>query len=343
MNRFYIKTFGCQYNEWGAAKLSFILKNLGFIETTKDDAEIVFIINCSVRKSAVDRALSWTKNLIKQNKKVIVAGCILNDDKQKFLEKNAVMWDGSDYTTLAEILSISETTKQLELLSKEGQKVSNLIPIMKGCNNFCSYCAVPYTRGREVSRPVIEVIEDVKKVITVGHKEIWLLGQNVNSYEFGFASLLRQINNIPGGFTVYFTSNHPKDMTNDIILAIKNCNKIAKTIHLPLQSGSNKILKAMNRPYTSEQYLTLVKKIKTSIPNIKITTDTIVGFPGETEEDFQQTVDLFKEINFSQAYNNKYSPRSGTVAFKLGDPIPWSEKQRRWQILNDLAYKKNKH
>lgn len=339
---FFIKTFGCQYNEWEAAKLSYILINLGFVESNKEGADIVFLANCSVRKTAVDRALSWTKNLTNQGKKVIILGCILDDDKQKFIDKKALLWDGLDYNHLIQILSLQDSVSRLKILAAEGQKNSNLIPIMKGCNNFCSYCAVPYTRGREISRPFEDILNDVRKVINSGYEEIWLLGQNVNSYEFGFAQLLTEINKIDDDFTIYFTSNHPKDMSDEIIDAIKNGDKIAKTIHLPLQSGSNKILKAMNRPYTKEQYLALVMKIKAKIPNIKITTDTIVGFPGETEEDFQQTVEMFREIKFSQAYNNKYSPRCGTAAFKLGDPIPWSEKQRRWQILNDLVYSKNK-
>lgn len=335
---FFIKSFGCQYNEWDAARLAFVLRNLGLRETNKEEADIVFLLNCSVRKTGVDRAMSITKNFIKEGKKVFVSGCILEKDKKIFANKGAKIWDNGDIDSLKDFLSLDgDQALVLSSLLKEGQKRSNYIPIMKGCNNFCSYCAVPYTRGREISRPAIEIIEDVKKVADAGHKEIWLLGQNVNSYEFGFSKLLKEINNIPGDFVVYFTSNHPKDMSDDIIDAIASLPKIAKSIHLPIQSGSNKILKAMNRPYTKEIYLELIRKIQNKIPDVKLSTDTIVGFPDETLDDFQETVDVLTSVKFSQAFNNKYSPREGTAAFKLGDPIPWIEKERRWRILNDIS------
>lgn len=338
--KFFIKSFGCQYNEWDASKLSFILKNLGLIESTQNDAEIIFLLNCSVRKTGVDRAMSFAKNFIKAGKKVFVSGCILDRDKKIFTEKGVTIWNAENIDELIEYLGIVKDENILKEILSSSQKSTNLIPIMKGCNNFCSYCAVPYTRGREISRPQEDIIADVKKVISANHKEIWLLGQNVNSYEFGFADLLRKINAIPGDFVVYFTSNHPKDMTDDIIEAIATLPKIAKAIHLPLQSGSNKILKAMNRPYSKEKYLSIIEKIKKEIPEVKISTDTIIGFPGETEDDFQKTVEIIKSVKFSQVFNNKYSPREGTFAFKLGDPIPWSEKERRWRILNDIT---NKH
>lgn len=340
MKKFFIKIFGCQYNEWEGTRLSGVLTRLGLIESAQNDADIVFIINCSVRKTAVDRAMSWTKNLIKDNKIVIICGCVLEDDKKIFLDKGARIWDGSNFDELKKILSLENDIAEIGKLFETSQNISNLIPITKGCDNFCSYCAVPYTRGREISRPMDEIIENIKKVLENGHKEIILLGQNVNSYKYGFAQLLKSINDLAGDFQIKFISNHPKDMNDDIIEAIATLPKVKKEIHLPLQSGSNKILKAMNRPYTKEQYLELVKKIKKKIPNVILTTDTIVGFPGETEEDFQQTVDLFKQVDFSQSFNNKYSPRSSTVAFKLGDPIPWEEKERHWRVLNELVNKR---
>jgi tRNA-2-methylthio-N6-dimethylallyladenosine synthase len=220
-----------------------------------------------------------------------------------------------------------------------------------------------------------EVIADFKKLIANGQKEIILLGQNVDSYspsvisshplraeppggaesaraddeggeksyskqEKPFAVLLKTLNIIPGDFLISFTSNHPKDMSDDIIKAVATLSKVKKAIHIPLQSGSDKILKTMNRPYTREQYIELVKKIRKSIPNVTISTDVIVGFPGETEKEFEKTVSIFRELNFDAAYINKYSPRKGTAAFKLGDPIPWEEKERRWRILNDISYYK---
>jgi tRNA-2-methylthio-N6-dimethylallyladenosine synthase len=241
----------------------------------------------------------------------------------------------------------------------------NYVPIMSGCNNFCSYCVVPYTRGREKSRPMGEIIEEVKAIIkrkapthsgrgsdrSVG--KIILLGQNVNSYKLNqkskiksqncnlksksdFSILLEAINNLPGYFKISFMSNHPKDLTEDIIEAVSKLPKVEKEIHLPLQSGSDKILKLMNRPYTVAKYLRLVKSLKSKVHNVKISTDIIVGFPGETEKDFQKTVEICKKIKFRRAYINKYSPRPGTAAHNLGDPISWSEKQSRWRKLNTL-------
>ena len=350
-HKFFIKVFGCQYNEWDKMRLAFVLNKLGLLETTEKDANIIFLLNCSVRKTGVDRALGFARNFIEQDKKVVVTGCVLEQDRKRFTAKGAIVWDGKDPAKLNEILDIKSSDK---LPTTNYRLSASLVPIMTGCNNFCSYCAVPYTRGREISRPVEEILDDVRCAVEAGEKEIILLGQNVNSYnqnkELGmrnkgkkdFAILLEKINSLPGDFKVKFTSNHPKDMSDDIIEAIATLPKIVKEIHLPLQSGSNKVLKDMNRPYTRDQYLDLIEKIKKRIPEIKITTDSIVGFPTETEEDFEQTVDIYKKVGFAQAYNNKYSPREGTKAWELGDPVPWAEKQLRWRILNDLSYKSEK-
>lgn len=348
MKTFFIKVYGCQYNEWDATRLAFALSRLGLKEVDEKEAEIIFAMNCSVRKTGVDRAMGKIKNW--QGKKIIIAGCILPTDAPKFVTKSAILWNGENFGELARILDLKITDTELSEIFREGQKKSNYIPITKGCNNFCSYCAVPYTRGREISRSMADILEDVKKVIREGYKDIWLLGQNVNSYieekkevrsknigKTDFSILLEKINDLDGEFLIYFTSNHPKDMSDDIIKTIAGCDKVAKIIHLPLQSGSNKILKAMNRPYTKEQYLKLVDKIKLQIPGVKITSDTIIGFPGETEEDFQETINVLKEVKYFQVFNNKYSPREGTAAFKFGDPITWAEKERRWRILNDIA------
>ncbi|MFA6963804.1 MAG: MiaB/RimO family radical SAM methylthiotransferase [Patescibacteria group bacterium] len=335
---FYIKVFGCQYNEWDKTRLAFVLNKFGLTESSEESAEIVFLLNCSVRKTGVDRALGFARNFIDQKKKVVVTGCVLEPDKKRFLEKGAILWDGKDFSKLNEALKLEPTD---ELQTKNYELKTSLVPIMTGCNNFCSYCAVPYTRGREVSRSVEDILNDVRRAVEAGEKEIVLLGQNVNSYSNDFAKLLEQVNAIPGDFKVKFTSNHPKDMSDDIIEAVATLPKIAKEIHLPLQSGSNKVLQSMNRPYTREQYLDLVSKIKKRIPEIRITTDSIIGFPTETEEDFELTVDVYRQVGFAQAFNNKYSPREGTKAWELGDPIPWAEKQRRWRVLNDISYQKS--
>ncbi|MDO8512903.1 MAG: MiaB/RimO family radical SAM methylthiotransferase [bacterium] len=355
--KYHILTYGCQYNEWEAARINYILEKLGFIFTNPKEAEIIFINACAVRKSAVDRMMGQVHNWqgevhrsildetrmnnpskiprAKMEKKIIISGCILDNDQKKLAAKNVILWDGN-LEKLKDFLTIPDR-KLFAQLIKNSNTSSAYLPIMSGCNNFCSYCAVPYTKGREVSRPFDEIVTSFKDLVSKGYKVITLLGQNVNSYQYDFAKLLKTLNNISGDFKIYFTSNHPKDMTSEVIDVIASSSKVAKEIHLPFQSGSDKILRAMNRPYTKKQYLDLVRKIKAKIPNIKISTDVIVGFPGETEEDFQQTVKVFKKVGYFIAYVNKYSPRFGTVAHKLGDPIPWSEKQRRWRILDEIA------
>jgi tRNA-2-methylthio-N6-dimethylallyladenosine synthase len=281
---------------------------------------------CSVRQSAVDRVMGLREKL--KNKKVMVTGCILKKDKLK-LEK--------EFGKIIEINKLIGKVK--ENLSKN---IIVYIPIMTGCNNFCSYCVVPYTRGREVSRPQKEIICEIKKLIKNGAKEIWLLGQNVNSYKYNFPRLLRKINKIRGDFWIRFMSSHPKDFSNDLIKAMAECKKVAKYLNLPIQSGSNEILKKMNRPYTVEQYKNLIKKIREKIPNINLSTDVIVGFPGETEKQFKDTVKLFREIKYNIAYINKYSPRSGTASFKLKDDVSPKEKIRRERILKKII-KETKH
>ncbi len=352
MNKYFIKIFGCQYNEWDAERIRFMLNQLGLIETTDEkSADLFFVLACAVRKSAIDRAFGKIKNW--KDKKIIVTGCVLDADKERLLKKNVHIWDSNDPESLRNTLEI-ETKLSVRNLLDGGNANSAYLPIMTGCNNFCAYCAVPYTKGREKSRPIEEIIADFKKILASGKKEIMLLGQNVNSYtssrkfgagskecKNGFAVLLKELNKIDGDFEIRFTSNHPKDMSDEIIAAVRVLDKIKKEIHLPLQSGSDKILKAMNRPYTKAQYLNIIDKIKKEIPDIKISTDTIIGFPGETEEDFQETVDVLKKVDFFQAFNNKYSPREGTAAWKLGDPIPWQEKERRWRILNEISNQKN--
>ena len=337
--KYYLDTYGCQYNEWDSVRLSFALRKLGLSESSEKEADTVFVILCSVRQSAVDRPMGKMKNW--NSKKVVVTGCVLEKDAKMFVSKGATIWQTFDIKSLKTILHLEQPESEIESLLGDGEKESSYIPIMKGCNNFCAYCAVPYTRGREVSRSFDEIIESAKKSISAGHKEIWLLGQNVNSYQYNFAKLLEKINELPGVFQIHFTSNHPKDMSDEIIKTIANLPKVAKQIHLPIQTGSDKILTAMNRPYTAKQYLDLIKKIKKIIPDVEISTDVIVGFPGETEADFAKTVQLLKKVGYKSVYINKYSPRSGTKAFLLGDPVPWKEKERRWHILNDLIYKRS--
>lgn len=371
--KYYLWIIGCQYNEWDGSRLNFFMQKLGFIESSAEEADVILILACSVRQTAVDRILGRTKNWLPKkikgpmkptsfqaqpSKLVIVTGCVLEADRPKLEGKGIQIFESGDLRHLFEILSeyfddrfdYFKVGDFRQVLADQNTQ-SQYIPIMSGCDNFCTYCAVPYTRGREKSRSLTDILSDANNLISKGHKEIMLLGQNVNSYKSNlpkhvdsgkqdFTLLLEKLNDIEGDFVVSFTSNHPKDMSEDIIAAVASLSKIKKCIHLPLQSGSDKILKAMNRPYTKSQYLDIVKKIRESGPEIEITTDIIVGFPGESETEFQKTVEVVQQVGYSQAYINKYSVRKGTAAEKLGDPITWAEKNRRWNVLNDIVYRK---
>jgi tRNA dimethylallyltransferase len=280
-----------------------------------------------VRQTAIDRIFGLKKKLQKLNAKKILTGCVIKSDLPKFKE------------FFNEILSINQFLGKnyLGLKPKYLFPKSAFVPIMTGCNNFCSYCVVPNTRGREISRSVKEVISEVRSLIKRGYKEITLLGQNVNSYEYNFAKLLEKINDLAGNFQIKFLTSHPKDMSDELIYAIAKSEKVSKEIHLPVQSGDDEILRKMNRGYTAKQYLNLIGKIKRKILEVKITTDVIVGFPGETKKQFENTVKLFKKVGFSLAYVNKYSTRQGTAAAHFKDDVPLEEKKRRWKILNDLV------
>lgn len=383
--KYHLWIIGCQYNEWDGARLRYFLDSLGLQESDVKEADIIVIVACAVRQTAVDRIFGKIRNITPTdffrrrgtefknqltnqpitNKLVLITGCVLDSDKEKFAKKGIKFFEPGDLRALEKIISVSRFPTKLGMTRKKTTnhklqtKNYNYVPIMTGCNNFCSYCAVPYTRGREKSRPMEKIINDVEELINNGHKEIMLLGQNVNSYKItnnekliannhsrktsklkDFTKLLEKLDELPGDFEISFISNHPKDMSDDIINAVAILPKVKKEIHLPLQSGSNKVLRSMNRPYTIEQYLKIIDKIKKASSNVRVTTDVIVGYPTETKKDFEETVKIFKKVNFKQAYINKYSPRVGTAAYKLGDLIPWSEKQRRWRILNDIITNK---
>jgi len=327
---YHIITFGCQANLADSERIARKLEMSGYKMATKIESVDLVVLNaCSVRQSATNRVYGRIRELGIKNKelKIIIAGCVLKEDKKKLLakDKNIEFWHPDEYFDLTPISSNSNAA---------------YIPIMTGCDNFCAYCAVPYTRGRERSRPAKDIIKDAKSAVQKGAKEIWLLGQNVNSYKYDFPKLLKGINNIDGNFKIYFMSSHPKDFSDKLIKTISENKKVSGEIHLPVQSGDNAILKKMNRKYTIGHYKNLIKKIRKAILEVKISTDVIVGFPGETEKQFQNTVKLFKELKFSKAYIGKYSPRPGTPAAKMKDDIPIEEKKRRWEILNEIANSK---
>jgi len=320
-------------NESDSEKIATFLEDKRYKKAPKlEGADLIVVNACSVRQTAIDRILSLKnkfKKLRTSNPKLqtILTGCILDADRKKF-EKY-----------FDKILTIEELLGKNYLYLKPNHLSSNkvFVPIMTGCDNFCSYCVVPYVRGREKSRPIKEIVAEIKNLIRKEYKEITLLGQNVNSYKYGLAKLLKKLNALPGNFQIKFITNHPKDFSDELINIIAKCKKIAKEIHLPIQSGDDKILKKMNRGYTIKQYKNLVKKIRKKIPDVKLSTDVIVGFPSETKKQFENTVNLFKEIKYNTAFINKYSPRAGTAAVKLKDDISWDEKKRRWKILNDIV------
>jgi len=350
--KYHIITYGCQMNESDSERLATKLEQKNYKLTKKIETADLIVINiCSVRQSAIDRVYSKIKQLkslkIKNLKlKIILTGCVLEKDKKQFKKQVDEIWPIINF--------------KLEVKHKSIKCV--FVPIMTGCNNFCSYCAVPYTRGREKSRPANEIIKEIKKLIKDGYKEITLLGQNVNSYEgwqeqgrslklcpcskdvilktvLDFPSLLQLICNLPGNFKIKFMTSHPKDMSNELIKTIAKNKKISREIHLPVQSGDNTILKKMNRGYTVGHYKGLIKKILKAIPNAIISTDIIVGFPGETKKQFENTVKLMKEIDFKQIYTARYSPRFGTKAAKLENDVPDNEKiKRKRVILNLIKY-----
>lgn len=335
---FFVYVNGCQQNEHDGVRISYLLSHLGLVETNAANADLIIAVACSVRQTAVDRIFGLVEN--NQGKKIVVTGCVLESDRKKFAKKDVAYWDIEKPEDLAKIIDISDP-KIIQTALDEGSRLSSSVPIMFGCNNFCTYCATAYTRGRERSRTMFSVIADVKSLIKNGEKNILLLGQTIDSYKdpdtgARLHTLFEKLNDLDGEFEISFLSNHPKDMTDEIIDAVARLSKIKKEIHLPLQSGSNKILKAMNRPYTKEQYMKIINKIKSQSPTIEITTDVIIGFPGETEKDFQETVEIMKKVGYKMAYLNKYSPRAGTAAYALGDPIAHSEKQRRWRELDKV-------
>jgi tRNA-2-methylthio-N6-dimethylallyladenosine synthase len=362
---YFIITYGCQLNVSDSERIATVLEKIGYKSCPKiGEANLIVVNMCSVRQTAVDRVYGQIKNFIKlkgKNKKlkIVLTGCILKHDFKKFKEKFDYILSIKDLPQWKNFLaekSIGVTCgffrsdcAYLKIKPKYRNNFSAYVPIIIGCNNFCSYCVVPYTRGSEVSRPADDILSEVKKIIKKGYKEIWLLGENVNSYQsktINFSKLLRMINDIPGNFWIRFTSSHPKDFSDELIKTIAERAKITKYISLPVQSGDDKILKKMNRPYTIHKYKNLIKKIRKKIPNVTLSTDVIVGFPGETKKQFANTIKLFKEIKPDMAYVARYSPRAGTNAFKMKKSVSDEEKEKRdkaiTKVLEKTALENNK-
>ena len=382
-------------NESDSEKIAAVLKMRGHKPAKNENEANLIVINaCSVRQSAVDRVFNKI-NKYYQNKrspkKIILAGCVLETDKNKLKDKVSEFWSPDQYFELASLAKenssanrqknkqgennkLSPFTKALcRLQTVRNNKHTAFVPIMTGCNNFCAYCVVPFTRGREKSRPAEEIIEETRLLIKKGYKEIVLLGQNVNSYKgqmnvlkkqkkseganfcsakitdrqkpetINFSQLLKLINRLSGNFWLSFLTSHPKDMSDELIKTIAQCQKVTPYIHLPVQSGDNEILRKMNRRYTISHYKNLIKKIRDAFaqyrpkfPPVAISTDIIVGFPGETKKQFENSAKLMRQIKFDMAYIAKYSPRPGTAAARLKDNVLPKEKQRRWNVLHKI-------
>lgn len=346
-----IVTFGCQMNVHESEKIAGMLENMGYAPTEdKEKADIIVFNTCAIREGAEDRALGNIGNLKKMkkanpNKIIAVAGCMTQ--QKQVAEKLFKTFPFIDIIVGTHNLyelptlinkKINEHKRTLENI--EQADINENVPvtrtsgenawvnIMYGCNNFCSYCIVPYVRGREVSRKKTDIINECKQVLASGkYKQITLLGQNVNSYcnpenNSNFADLLKSICELDGDFKLTFMTSHPKDISDEVIDILASEPKILKELHLPVQSGSTKILKAMNRKYTREHYINIVDKLKAKIPNIRLTTDIIVGFPGETEDDFEDTCSLVRYVKYDGIFAFMYSKRSGTIAEKMPDQIP---------------------
>lgn len=347
--RFWIITFGCQMNKSDSERIAAILKEAGFKSAKNEDQADLIVINaCSVRQKAMDRIYGQLRKWrqIRQNKpfRLILTGCVLASDQKK-LAKDFDLITSID--NFAGHFVKTEAQDYFDIKPLYQSAYQAYVPIMTGCNNFCAYCVVPYTRGRERSRPSWEIIEEIKLLLNRGYKEITLLGQNVNSYHgqdktghvINFPKLLKLINDLPGDFWLRFVTSHPKDMSDSLIEAIAKLDKVCHYVHLPIQSGDNRILKKMNRGYTVSHYLSLIKKIKKKLPQAVLSTDIIVGFPGETKSQFKNTAQVMKKVGYDMAYIARYSVRPGTAAAKLEDNVSPEEKKKREEFLNETLKK----
>lgn len=371
--KYIVLTMGCQLNENDSEKIAGMIEQMGYSLTNKiEEANLIVFNTCCVRENAEDKLfgkLGEVKKYKEKNNTIIaIGGCMMQEKhiveklKRSYPFFDIVFGTHTLHKFPEDVYNVIKNRNRIEdILDIDGEVIEGLpikrndnikasVSIMNGCNNFCTYCIVPYVRGRERSRKAEDIIAEVKCLAKEGYKEITLLGQNVNSYmrverERGenvgeinsFAKLLREVNKIDGIDRIRFISPHPKDFTDDVIEAIRDCNKVCKIIHLPLQSGSTEILKKMNRKYSKEQYLNLVEKMKERIPEIVFSTDIIVGFPGETEENFEDTLDVVKKVCFEQVYMFIYSRRVGTPADKMEDQIPEKIKHERFNRLKELV------
>lgn len=362
--KYFLRTYGCQMNEHDSEEIEAILKNFGMEETKElENADVIILNTCAIRENAHDKVFGYLgriKHLKKERPDVIacIGGCmsqeenVVNELKKRHPYVN-IVFGTHNINELGKLLIEANNQKQdIEVFSEEGcvyenvsykraSKITAWVNIIYGCDKFCTYCIVPYTRGKERSRKLNDIVDEVKKLKNEGYQEVTLLGQNVNAYghdlneDVEFSDLLESVakTNIP---RIRFVTSHPWNFTDKMIEIIAKYDNIMPYIHLPLQSGSDKILKLMGRRYTKEEYLELFNKMKSKIPNVSITTDIIVGFPGETEEDFNETLDVVEKCQYDGAYTFIFSPREGTPAAKMKDDTPLEVKEERLQRLNEV-------
>ena len=373
---FYDQTFGCQMNFKDSEKLNGILEDIGYVKADTEKADFVYYNTCTVRENANVRVygrLGALKNYKKKNPEMVIAmcGCMMQEPEEQEKVKTTfkfvdVVFGTHNIFKLAELLyeCLSGRKRVFDVWEKTDQIIEDLpsdrkfgfkagVNIMFGCNNFCSYCIVPYVRGRERSRKPEDIVAEVKKLASEGVVEVMLLGQNVNSYgknlenPISFAKLLTMVEEVEGIERIRFMTSHPKDLSDELIEVMAKSKKICKQMHLPLQSGSSRLLKIMNRHYDKEQYLTLVDKLRAAIPDIGISTDIIVGFPGETDEDFDETLDVVRKARYDSAFTFIYSKRSGTPAATMPDQVPEDVVKERFDrllnLVNEISREKTKH
>ena len=365
-NTYYIETYGCQMNDHDSEKMSSLLDEIGMAEVySPEEAEVIILNTCSIREKAehkVYSALGRLKALKARNPHIVtvVAGCVAQQQKEKLLKKADHLDAVLGTHCIADLPDVVQTVRKkrrrlnrtefhpeapsLHILApaKGPSPVRSYVTIMQGCSNFCSYCVVPFTRGPEQSRPPDRIVAEVQELGSKGIREITLLGQNVNAYgkdlsdATTFAELLRELDSVQELSRIRFTTSHPRDFNEDLIAAMADLATVCEHIHLPLQSGSDDVLHAMRRGYTCAEYLHKVRKLRDRIPRVAVTADIIVGFPGETEDDFQQTLMALQEIRFDQIFSFKFSPRPGTAASKLEDQVPEEVKVRRLAEVHTL-------
>lgn len=362
--KYHIRTYGCQMNERDSETLAGILADLGYTRTASvEEADLILFNTCCVRETA-ERKIYGRLNELRPLKKkrpdllIGVGGCMAQKDKERVLTKAPhvdFVFGTHNIQELPELISkAAALSEPLVQVWEEGQvplvdlpaqregKLKAYVTITYGCTNFCTYCIVPYVRGKERSRPPQDIIQEVTELAQEGYKEVTLLGQNVNTYgrDLGkgvsFAQLLREVNQVEGIQRIRYTTSHPRDFTAEIIAAVRDCDKVCEHFHLPIQAGSNRILQRMNRGYTREEYLQLVERIREEVPDCSITTDIIVGFPGEEEEDFAATLDIVRQVRFDNAFTFVFSPRSGTPAAKMKEQVPEDVKKERLNRLMEL-------